>query len=98
MINAPEQYIVPVIPSPDQFSRWVEESLAQLGKRPSHYLLECKKPGLKNRVSNFMKCPENMRLVMACELQRQILTDAVRQGANLKPIAIKPLSSILGLN
>lgn len=98
MINAPEQHIIPVIPSPDQFSRWVEESMARLGKRPSHYLLECEKPGSKNRVSNFMKCPENMRLVMACELQRQILTDAVRQGENLKPIEIKPLSSILGLN
>ncbi len=41
MINAPEQHIIPVIPSPDQFSRWVEESMARLGKRPSHYLLEC---------------------------------------------------------
>ncbi|UWQ31309.1 hypothetical protein K3555_11880 [Leisingera sp. M527] len=98
MINAPEQHIVPVIPSPEQFAEWVSGSLERLKKRPSHYLLEEGVPGSKNRVSNFIKNPEFLRLHLACELQRQILTDAVRYGVNLDPIKIQQLSSIIRSN
>ena len=95
MINTPEQHIVLVIPSPDQFSTWVKQSTRHLGTFPSNYLLDPKKPGSKNRVTNFLTDPEHLSLSLACELQRQILTDAVRKGVHLKPIEIKPLQSFL---
>ncbi|WP_027237270.1 hypothetical protein [Leisingera caerulea] len=95
MINTPHQHIVPVIPSPEQFARWVEGSLDRLPTRASHYLLVEGKPGSKNRVSNFLKNPNNLRLELAYELQRQILTDAVRYGVNLDPIKIEQLASII---
>ncbi|KPD10892.1 hypothetical protein [Phaeobacter sp. 11ANDIMAR09] len=98
MINAPEQHIVLVIPSPDQFSVWVKESTLQLGTFPSNYLLDPKKPGSKNRVTNFLADPEHLSLSLACELQRQILTDAVRKGVHLKPIQIKPLQSFFRIS
>ena len=94
MINAPEQHIVPVIPDPELFAAWASASILQLGKRPSHFLLEKDKPGSKNRASYFLKQPGNMKLWMAQELQRQILTDAVRTGINLQPIEIKPLADL----
>jgi hypothetical protein len=98
MIHTPEQHIVPVMPTPEQFAFWVEQSLRQLRKRPSHFLLDEGKPGSKNRVSNFLNAPENLKLHLASELQRQILTDAVRSGVNLQPIKMKPLMSILNLD
>lgn len=97
MINTPNQFVVPVIPTPEVFSTWVKESTALLGTRPSHYLLDPKKPGSKNRVTNFLSDPSHMSLALACRLQHEILTDAVRKGVHLKPIEIRPLHSILNL-
>lgn len=95
MIYSPEQHIVPVVPAPEQFAEWVRSSIDQLGTYPSYYLLEDDVPGSKNRVSNFLKNPNCLQLHLASELQRQLLTDAVRRGVNLKPIVIQPLSNLL---
>ena len=95
MINTPQQHIVPVVPTPEQFRDWVARSIETMGSRPSHYLLDDAMPGSKNRVQNFLSNPGVLKLHMAHELQNQILTDAVRRGVYLQPINITTLSTLL---
>lgn len=95
MINTPKQLVVQVMPTPEQFATWVEQSIAALEMTNSKFLLEENRPGSKNRVANFLKKPGSIAIGTASTLQAQILQTAVRQGVYLNPMEIVSLKDAM---
>lgn len=76
------------LPDAPTFIVWVKRALADLDKKPSHFLREDGMPGSLNRVGNLLKNPTALKLDVARRLEKEIREEARRQGKTLLPIIV----------
>ncbi len=81
-----------LVPDAEAFVKWVRRALADIKKRPSHFLLD-DTPGSKNRVSYLLNNPDFIRMKLASRLEVEIRQEAARQGITLLPL---PMDSDAG--
>lgn len=74
------------LPGVDDFLTWAKQSMGQLKKNPSNFLLDADKPSSVNRVNTILKSPHLMRYEEARRFEAELRREAMKQGQELLPM------------